>query len=117
MRILHLTLKAWPFKMIFSGEKLEEYREVKPYWIKRLTNPNLNQLGSVELMKALMKKESFKEYDIIRFKNGYSSNSPIMDVEFKGIHYGMAKPEWIGFVTQNWYFCIELGKILSIKYD
>lgn len=115
-RILHLTLKKWPFDMIASGIKLEEYREIKPYWIKRFLHPKYNQYGSVELLKALCHKETYKdEWDIIRFRNGYHRECPIMDVEFIGIHYGMAKEEWIGYYTQNWFFCIELGKILSIK--
>ena len=35
MRILDLPLMAVWFLMIESGEKKEEYREIKPYWIKR----------------------------------------------------------------------------------
>ena len=63
-RILHLTLlKKW-FDLILAGTKKEEYREIKPYWTKRL-------LG--------------KEFDEIYFKNGYSKNSPFMRVEWKGI--------------------------------
>ncbi len=31
-RVLHLTLKKTWFDMIASGEKREEYREMKPYW-------------------------------------------------------------------------------------
>ena len=34
--ILHLPLKERWFRMIQSGEKLEEYREITPYWMKRL---------------------------------------------------------------------------------
>lgn len=33
---LHLPLKAEYFLAIQAGEKLEEYREVNPYWSKRL---------------------------------------------------------------------------------
>ena len=33
-----LTLKKEWFYMILSGEKTEEYREIKPYWEKRFTN-------------------------------------------------------------------------------
>ena len=32
MRVLHLTLKKKWFDMILSGEKKEEYREIKSYW-------------------------------------------------------------------------------------
>ena len=35
MRILNLPLKAKWYDMIESGIKTEEYREFKPYWIKR----------------------------------------------------------------------------------
>jgi len=41
MEILHLNLKKKWFDMIASGEKKEEYREMKKYWIKRMTNINL----------------------------------------------------------------------------
>lgn len=36
-KVLNLVVtKEW-FNMIVSGAKNEEYREIKPYWIKRLT--------------------------------------------------------------------------------
>ena len=35
-RILHLTLKRKWYEMVASGIKTEEYREIKPYWEKRL---------------------------------------------------------------------------------
>ena len=34
MNTLHLTLNKKWFDMILSGEKTEEYREIKPYWTK-----------------------------------------------------------------------------------
>ena len=36
MKILDLPLKATWYDMIESGVKTEEYREIKPYWSKRL---------------------------------------------------------------------------------
>lgn len=36
MKTLTLSLKKKWFDMIASGEKTEEYREIKPYWEKRL---------------------------------------------------------------------------------
>jgi hypothetical protein len=114
-RILHLSLNREPFEMIAAGIKLEEYREIKPYWIKRLTVKSCHQLGQLELIPALTKKDSFKKYDVIRFRNGYAKKDPEIDVICNGIHYGIANVDWIGFLTQNWYFCIELGEIISIK--
>ena len=34
MKYLQLTLKKKWFDLILSGEKKEEYREIKPYWEK-----------------------------------------------------------------------------------
>lgn len=90
MRILHLTLKKKWFDMILSGEKKEEYREIKPYWIKRLS----------------------KQYDIIRFRNGYSSDAPTMDIMFLGVKVGVNKTEWSDASPKQCYV-LSLGNILS----
>lgn len=96
MRILHLTLKKKWFDMILSGEKKEEYRDIKPYWSLRLVE-NSNDL---------------KQFDIIRFQHGYAANCPTMDVECKGIDVNVGVPEW-GAEYGKAYFVISLGKILS----
>jgi len=63
-KILHLTLLRKWFDLIVSGKKTKEYRQVKPYWNKRLVG---------------------KKFDEIHFKNGYSKNAPFMRVEWKGM--------------------------------
>ena len=92
MKVLHLTLKKKWFDMILSGEKKEEYREIKPYWNKRL---------------------KFSEFpNMIIFKNGYSKNARTMNVIMEGLNIGKAVPEW----SDNWQgdvFVIKLGKILT----
>ena len=35
--VLKLVVKKKWFDMIVSGEKTEEYREIKPYWIDSIT--------------------------------------------------------------------------------
>ncbi len=98
MKVLHLTLKKKWFDLIASGKKEIEYREDKPYWRKRL-------LDGVDP----------KDFDIVRFKNGYG-NVPTMDVEFKGIAF--TGPEWCtpanGEVLTGGTIAIKLGKVLSI---
>jgi hypothetical protein len=99
MNILHLTLtKKW-FDMIASGEKKEEYREMKQYWAIRL----FHNMGFGQP----------KQYDIIRFKNGYQKNCPEMDVEWKGCWEGEGNKKW-GAKNEK-YYVIGLGEILSIK--
>lgn len=115
MKILHLTLKKKWFDMIASGDKKEEYREVKPYWVKRLTNPQCHKVGTLELIRLLHKKESFRsDFKAVQFKNGYSKDAPTVLVELKEIHYGYpAMIEWIEEGYSNWYFCLVLGDILQ----
>lgn len=62
-RILHLTLHRKWFDQIASGEKKHEYRDVKPYWEKRIIN---------------------RTYDEIHFTNGYGKNRPFMRVKWQG---------------------------------
>ena len=96
MKKLNLTLKKEWFDMILIGEKTEEYREIKDYWIKRLLDAD----------------GFHKKYDRVIFKNGYSATAPTIEIEFKGLSCGTAKSEWSG----NWkgdVFIIKLGKIIS----
>ena len=113
MKILHLTLKRRWFHMIASGEKKEEYREIKPYWIQRLTWHEFHKADSLTLLHNLANKKAIRtDYDAILFKNGYSKDAPKMLVELKGIHYGYpAKQEWSDSKNQDWFFCLELGEI------
>mgnify|MGYP003624482177 CR=1 FL=1 len=70
--ILHLTLhKKW-FDMILSGEKREEYREIKPYWDKRLC----------------------KGHTMVKFVNGYGADKPWMVVQVKEHLMSLGIVEW-----------------------
>jgi len=77
MKILHLNLhKKW-FDEILAGTKKIEYREIKPYWTKRLFNSD----------------GTSKKFYIILFRNGYSKDCRKMKVEFKGIRKGKKEYE------------------------
>ena len=89
-RVLHLTLKKQWFDMIASGEKKEEYREMKPYWHKRLLN---------------------KTNDKIIFRNGDSKDAPTMIVEYKGLMSGLGIEKWGANLGEKTYI-IKLGKVL-----
>lgn len=90
-KTLHLTLKKEWFAMIASGVKKEEYREMKPYWHTRLLNRN---------------------YDVIKFRNGYSKNAPWMLVELKEVISGLGITEW-GAPSDQSVYILKLGEILS----
>ena len=70
MKILHLTLKKKWFDEILVGTKNTEYREIKPYWTKRLLNKDGTPI----------------KYDLIYFRNGYSKDCRKMIVEYKGLN-------------------------------
>ncbi|MGE4293870.1 MAG: hypothetical protein AB7E32_16880 [Desulfovibrio sp.] len=87
-RILHLTLTRRWFDLIASGEKTEEYREIKPHWIARL---------------------DAREYDEIHFRNGYGPDAPFMRVACRGIRRAR-------FTFQKKrVFVISLGEVLEVR--
>jgi hypothetical protein len=108
--------------MIASGEKTEEYREIKPYWANRfcygMSDTDIKVANIDGLQKELKTTSGTtifdaikKDWDAVKFTNGYSKNAPTMTVNFKGIEIGKAKPEW----SDNWQgevFIIKLGKII-----
>lgn len=81
-RILQLNLHREFFQRIADGTKTEEYRDKTEYWKTRLEG---------------------REYDVIRFRNGYGPDVPEMDVEWKGL------------AKQRDCYVIRLGKILNFK--
>ena len=85
MKILHLPLMAKWYEMIERGEKLEEYREDKPYWQKRLLS---------------------NTYDAVKFRYGYTKRT--MTFLIKKMRFGRGKREW--GAGDNDVFIIELGK-------
>lgn len=96
-RYLFLTLKKLPFGAKLSGEKTIEYR-VQSDWIKS------RLIG--------------KDYDFIKFVNGYGTDKPFMIIEYKG--YDVIKAESTfsfsnGLVVnvKKGDFAIKLGKIIE----
>lgn len=110
MKILHLTLKKKWFDMIFSGEKKEEYREIKKYWIKRLIeSDNCSEIPNH--ITIYSNKQNYKHYDIIIFKNGYSNNAPTIKIEFKGVEIKEGNNKW--GAPDYKVFAIKLGRIIE----
>lgn len=99
-KILKLTLKKKWYDMISSGEKKEEYREIKKYWEQRLELPTLAGF-----------RTRLKEFDYVLFTNGYSKDSPQMKVECLGIELNYSKPEWCDGV-EDFFYVIKLGKVI-----
>ena len=56
-KIVYLPLKKEWFNMIESGIKTEEYREIKPYWLKRINAFTTHVVFSYGYTKKRMKFE------------------------------------------------------------
>ncbi len=86
---LYLTLRRRWFDEIAAGTKTVEYREMTPYWQRRIVG---------------------RQYDEVHFRNGYRQDSPFMRVEYRG---------WKRTVRDGKpMFALQLGKVLEIKnYD
>lgn len=87
MKTLYLPLKKQWYEMIERGEKREEYREMKPYWQKRLTG----------------------RIDAVCLSYGYTKRR--MTFECAGITIGRGRPEW--GAPDDEVFVIKLGRRIS----
>lgn len=99
MTTLHLILKSKWYDMIASGEKKEEYREISPYYIKRLSY-GIDKIEEQEWM-------SIKHFDNVCFHLGYSCITMKFKIDCIKIGYG--NPEW-GAEPEKQYFVIKLGE-------
>lgn len=113
MKTLDLVLKRKWFDMIASGEKTEEYRDIKPYWVKRLIEPKDIRDGVIEFKdfdKVTFHIE-FKDFEKVTFHLGYAKNRPSMTFAIKEIIIDEGKEEW-GALPGETYFVIKLGERL-----
>lgn len=92
--ILHLPLKKKWFNMIASGIKTEEYREIKPYWIKRLLVWNW-PISHIETFGNGI----VKPITHIHFRDGYSKK--VIVKKFKTLRIGTPNAEWCEPVDVN----------------
>ena len=94
--------------MIASGEKTEEYRETKPYWIKRILDDSSAKLlgvASIPLLFSLRTK-----YERVCFHRGYTSQT--MTFEIKDVLYDMGKVAW-GAPADKTVIIIKLGNRIA----
>ena len=120
MKTLHLVLKRKWFEMIASGKKTEEYREIKPYWIKRLLNinepksyfDNMSKSGNRPALICYLITAFAcgfaKDYTHVTFQLGYQKNAPRMTFEIERISMGLGYKPW--GAPDNEVFIIKLGK-------
>ena len=130
MANLHLVLTGHWYDMIDRGEKPEEYREITPYWMKRLmscygwdtcrgncSTPIMD--GGREKWKCFAQPyckyhsnlPPIYEKDTVTFQRAYAKNAPRMTFEIESIIVGKPKPGLCFKETEGQdVFIIKLGK-------
>lgn len=113
---LQMSLKTKWFEMTKSGEKTEDYREITPYWTKRLLNPRNHKVTIIPLtLEAFLrdvKSRGFKEFEKNTMTLGYPSKddeSRIIKFKHEGIEIREGREEW-GAEKGMIYFVIKHGK-------
>lgn len=129
MKIFPMTLQKKWFDMILSGEKKEEYREIKDYWAMRflwareeiewqcwqemlsdMRDPYRRHNGPKDLMNFFGVQS--KGYEAIHFVNWYGSTRPCFDIEIENFTIKRGNPAW-GAEEGRFYFVFQLGNILE----
>lgn len=131
---LQLSLKNKWFQMTKDGIKTEDYREITPYWISRLTmyqngkekldKENIAQMAQDFISAGINEDEidfvidnwylNFKPFDTNTMTLGYpkaSNTERILKLEHKGIEIRTGRPEW-GAEPNKLYFVIKHGRSL-----
>ena len=119
---LQLSLKKQWFEMTKSGIKTEDYREITPYWIKRLVDKDVFRYCTTESflqwynnMPEFVTLQHVVNKPIINIMTlGYPKKDDaerILKLEHKGIEIRTGNQEW-GAEPNKLYFVIKHGAII-----
>lgn len=110
--MLTLPIKKKWFDMIITGDKLEEYRKITPYYESRFKNlfGEIDDEGN-----HVLNEESTRNHRIIKLKNGYAANSPFVIVEVT-LREDFGVRDW-GAEPLELYFVLTIRKIIQINFD
>ena len=116
--MLILPIKKKWFDMILSGEKKEEYREIKEYYEIRFQNlfgaitiyPSsiFSHRSKYEFLQGDAVPEEIRKDSIqeIIFRNGYSKDSKAIKARCR-LRIGKGRPEW-GAEPDKQYYILEI---------
>ena len=107
-KVLNLVVSKQWFEKIESGEKTEEYREIKGFWMSRLllikdeeskdykklhVGKNVEMLIDTDTIKEKMNVGAMKfvPFIYVRFFQGYAKNRPWIEKKIESITIGKPK--------------------------
>lgn len=105
--MLVLPIKKKWFDMILSGEKKEEYREIKPYYMSRFKN--VFEMAPYSFIPIGNHQEQ------VMFRNGYSNNSPSFIADCT-LDIKKGKEKW-GAEKDTDYYVLTIKKIVWKSMD
>jgi len=92
MKSLTLYIKGEFFKQIVEGRKVSEFREIKPFYTRRLVG---------------------KQYDVVTLINGYAARAPRAVLTYLG--YEEIERVWSGETIAKPTYAIQLGELISVE--
>ena len=95
MAKLFIIIKKQYFDEILSGKKTEEFRLVKPHWVKQIVG---------------------KEYTHIIFQNGYAANAPRLEAEYRGYDVRNIRHPFFGN-DEVPVFALKLGAVYRTNHE
>lgn len=111
--MLTLPIKKKWYDMILSGEKKEEYREVKEYYDSRF----MNTFGAIWVGNELLQGENVPEelrkepIQQIAFRNGYGNDKPTITC-LCSLSVGTGRKEW-GAEPGEVYYILEIQEVVK----
>ena len=115
--MLTLPIKRKWFDKILTGEKLEEYREVKPYYTMRFrkfitVNPCVPDRVVEQAFRDAAEHGGYSYFGV-HLRNGYSAYAPEMVVKGR-IMIRTGCPEWGAVPGREYYvLSIEHSEVLN----
>lgn len=103
--MLVLPIKKKWFDMIVSGEKKEEYREIKPYYDSRFKNFMPRSTN--------FKNEYIAATFFVVFRNGYDYSSPSVKCKCT-VDIETGKKEW-GAIPGQQYYVLKILEIMEVR--
>ena len=134
MKSLKLVLKKKYWDLIASGEKTEEYREVKPYWLHKLlavpewdindritgyftVGNSMDDKCTAEFLKESLRNGELTAmpYGYVTCYLGYAKNRPSMTFKIKSVSIDEGRAEW-GAESKKQYFVIKFQNNIKKNY-
>lgn len=110
---LHLFLKDKWYDLIKSGDKTEEYRDIKPYWLNRLLKLDYTAFSVVFDPRKIGLRVIPQMFRFVVFHRGYTNRTITMKVKYVAV--GKGRIAW-GAPKDREVFIIGLGERIPPKF-